>query len=153
MPFGDSVRVRLLTKAIAIGLLTLLLAVTAVATAVVVTHRPSERAYLHYVHTYGDYGGPDDPTVLTATRRDLLAAGARACGWLRDQPPALWRDDPELRINNLYVRYRREMDDADRALPEAFLPGAFTYLCPLSSYLRKPHLAVLRRGPDTGGTD
>lgn len=120
------------------------LVVAVVATAVVVTHRPSERAYLRYVHTYGDFRGPDDPGVPFATRRELLAGGARACSWLRDQPPALWRDEPGLRVNDLYSRYRRETLGGDRALPAAVLPGAFTYLCPLSTYLRKPHLAFLR---------
>ncbi len=144
---------RLLTRTITIALLVALVVTVGTATVVVGTHRPSERAYLQYVRTYGSYGGPDDPSVAKASRRELLNGGSRACGWLRDQPVALWRDDRRFRINDLYVRYRRAAGEQDDHLPAAFLPGAFTYLCPLSSYLRKPHLGSLHRDADTGATD
>jgi len=109
----------------------------------VATHRPDEGAYLKYVATYGNY---NDSEVNPASNRELIAGGKRACDWLRDHPMALWRADRKWTVNSLYAEYSRSLSEADSKLPKSYLPGAFTYLCPLSTYLHKPHR--LRSGSD-----
>jgi hypothetical protein len=107
-----------------------------VSAVLVATHRPDKDAYLQYVATYGDYNNLE---VQPVSDRDLLAGGARACDWLRDRPMALWRAERKWTVNSLYTEYERSLPKADAPLPKSFLPGAFTYLCPLSTYMHKPH--------------
>lgn len=131
-------RLTLVLKLLVVGVVVAALAVGAVVGGVFITHPRNEAGYLRYVHRYGDYKGQGLPqgAVPDAT---LVAAGDRACSWLRHRTPALWRGGRSREVNSLYTRYRKGMSDADRALPRAFLPGSFTYLCPALTELMRPH--------------
>lgn len=128
-------RVRLAKKYLRVGAVAVVVTLL-VGAVLVATHRPDKDAYLQYVATYGDYNNRD---VQPVSDRDLLAGGARACDWLRDRPMALWRAERKWTVNSLYAEYERSLPEADALLPKSFLPGAFTYLCPLSTYMHKPH--------------
>jgi hypothetical protein len=106
-------------------------------TAVFVTHPRDENGYLNYVAKYGDYNGRKlaDPPPSEV----LIKAGDRACNWLQRRTPALWRTDPNHRINSLYLSYLAHMSRADRNLPKTMLPGAWEYLCPGTKALIRPH--------------
>lgn len=123
-------------KSIGVGVAVGLIMV-ALVTALFVTHRPDEGAYLRYVATYGNYDGKQVHSAVS--ERDLVAGGQRACDWLGNRPMALWRTDRKWEVNSLYLQYARSLPAADSELPKSFLPGAYTYLCPLSTYVHKPH--------------
>ena len=103
-----------------------------------------EQAYLTYVRTYGNFDGNRLGSAIPAG--DLVAAGDRACDWIRQQPPALWRTAPELRRNSLSARYESQLPES--ALPHAVVPGAWTYLCPAVVMLVKPHTFFWGPEPD-----
>jgi hypothetical protein len=99
-----------------------------------VTHPRDEDGYLAYLARYGD---PDTagPVPALPPTADLIAEGDAACDWLREQPFALWRTNPECRYPALYGRYRRH--DAGRVPRWGTAPpgtgnattAAWHYLC------------------------
>lgn len=131
-------------KCIRLGLVAVALLV-ALAAVLVATHRPDKDAYFEYVATYGNYNTSRTHPVSNG---ELIAGGNRACDWLRDRPMALWRAERKWTVNSLYTEYERSLPKADAQLPKSFLPGAFTYLCPLSTYMHKPHRLRNRTASD-----
>ncbi len=111
-------------------------AIVAIVGAVYVTHPRDDAAYLAYVHRFGDYDGRH---VSGPPLDQLIDAGSRACSWLGRQPPGLWRTHAPYRLSDLSDRYVGTMSDADRTLPSAVVPAAWTYLCPATTLLVKSH--------------
>ena len=111
--------------------------VGAVVAGVFLTHPRDEEGYVEYVRTHGDYDGHRART--TATDETLIAAGDRACDWLKTRRPALWRTDRAHRINDLYRVLEKTRSRKDRALPAAVVPGAWKHLCPAYKTLIEPH--------------
>lgn len=130
-------RVLGLVQLLGVAVLVCALLVGAFVAGVFITHPRDEVQFVHYVRKYGDYDGKRART--SATDDQLVAAGDRACDWLRKQKPALWRDDPAHTINGLYPVYRKSSDRDDRKLPEAVVPGAWRELCPAVKVLIEPH--------------
>ena len=135
---------RFVRTCIRLGIVALALVVV-LAAVLVATHRPDKDAYVEYVATHGNY---DNLKVRPVTRSELVAGGNRTCDWLRDRPMALWRTERKWTVNSLYTEYERTLPKVDALLPKSFLPGAFTYLCPLSTYMRKPHRLLARSASD-----
>lgn len=112
------------------------LAVIAFVGGVYVTHPRDEGAFLNYVKTYSQYPRKQESRPSSVA---LIQAGNRACDWLSHQIPALWRTGSGHTVNDLYRSYGGADADADLALPSAVVPGAWTYLCPATELLVKPH--------------
>lgn len=116
----------------------------AVVLGVHMTHPRDEGSYLAYVRAFGDYDGHRVGAHVASGA--LLAAGERACAWIRQQPPALWRGDQRYRTYWLRARYESQRPRSERGLPRAVVPGAWTYLCPATLELIQP----VRLFEDTG---
>ncbi len=126
---------------------TALLALPVTVVGVHVTHPRDEDGYLAYLKQYGDRQNGRPLAVLPPTA-DLVAEGDAACDWLREQPYALWRHDPEYRELVVYERYVRQVENRLPAwgdeLPDrrSVTGAAWTHLCPAEWELRQP-----RRNP------
>lgn len=109
--------------------------VSVVVGGVYATHPRDESSYLRYVQKYAHLPRED----ARPTSADLVAAGDRACDWLSHRVPALWRTGPGYGVEDLYAAYGRARDEADRSLPSYVVAGAWSYLCPATELLVKPH--------------
>ena len=94
----------------------------------------------------GVYPGPPEFTSV--------AEGDAACDWLREQPYALWRHDPEYRELVVYERYVRQVESHLPAwgdeLPDrrSVTGAAWTHLCPAEWELRQPRRNPFAPKPD-----
>jgi hypothetical protein len=131
-------RIGMVVKVVLVGVLVGAVVLAGVVGAVFVTHPRNEGAYLRYVHRFGDDNGRHAKGPV-ATDAQLLAAGDRACTWLKHRQPALWRYGPDHEINSLGGRYEKQRSTADRALPRSVVPGAWEHLCPAVKELVGPH--------------
>jgi hypothetical protein len=105
--------------------------------AVMVSNPRDQAAYLHYVKEHGNYDGKRVKVV--ADREDLVAAGDRACDWLRWREPALWRGDGGHNLTAQQTAFLKKASTKDRTLPKAVVPGAWKHLCPGTRILIEPH--------------
>jgi hypothetical protein len=124
-------------EVLGVVLLVCALLVGALVAGVFLTHPRDEPGYVHYVRKYGDYDGRRANTAATDT--DLIAAGNRACDWLKHRRPALWRADARHRLDGLSDAFEESRPKDDRKLPTSVVPGAWTYLCPATRALIMPH--------------
>ncbi|MEU1840297.1 hypothetical protein [Micromonospora chersina] len=119
------------------------LAVPVAVLGVHVTHRRDEDRYLAYLTQYGDRQS-DEPLQVLPPTADLIAEGDLACDWLREQPYALWRHDPQYRELAIYQRYLEQVGDRSpkwgNTLPDlrSVTGAAWNYLCPADRELRQP---------------
>ncbi|MEU7574244.1 hypothetical protein [Micromonospora sp. NPDC049240] len=118
-----------------------------------VTHPRDEDGYLAYLRQYGDRQS-DEPLPTLPPTADLIAEGDAACGWLREQPYALWRHDRRYRELVVHQRYLDHLGDrAPRwgsALPDlASVAGAaWSHLCAADRELRQPRRNPFAPRPD-----
>ncbi|MCW3817893.1 hypothetical protein ONA91_25925 [Micromonospora sp. DR5-3] len=129
------------------------LAVPVAVLGVHVTHPRDEDEYLAHLKQYGDLQS-DRPLEVLPPTADLIAEGDAACDWLREQPYALWRHDPDYRESAVFARYLRNLGDRSPKWGDA-LPGlgsvagaAWGYLCPADWELRQPRRHPFTPKPD-----
>ncbi|MFF4892932.1 hypothetical protein [Micromonospora chersina] len=129
------------------------LAVPVTVLGVHVTHPRDEDGYLAYLKQYGDRQS-DEPLQVLPPTADLIAEGDVACDWLREQPYALWRHDPQYRELAIYQRYLEQVGDRSpkwgNALPDlgSVTGAAWNNLCPADRELRQPRRHPFAPKPD-----
>ncbi|MCI4062287.1 hypothetical protein MRQ36_06815 [Micromonospora sp. R77] len=142
-------RLRVMVGVVVAGML----AIPAVVIGVHVAHPRDEDRYLAYLKRWGDLESNKPLEVLPPTA-DLIAAGDAACDWLREQPYALWRHDPQYRELRIYQRYLDQLGGHPprwgEALPNlgSVTSAAWTYLCPADRELREPRSNPFAPEPD-----
>ena len=114
-----------------------------------VTHPRDEAAFLDYFD--GHLSGEDTPPTPMPSTDALLEQGDRACAWLATQPWAMLRTDEKFRFAAMADQYLDQMSPhSDRVGPfptQYDVAGAaWTYLCPATRYLQKPHYVFNQPG-------
>ncbi|MCZ7436046.1 hypothetical protein O7598_06560 [Micromonospora sp. WMMC241] len=118
-----------------------------------VTHPRDEDGYLAYLKQYGNRQS-DEPLEVLPPTADLIAEGDAACDWLREQPYALWRQDPRYGELAVYRRYLDQIGDRSPrwggALPDldSVAGGAWNYLCAADRELRERRRNPFAPQPD-----
>ncbi|MFC8851016.1 MULTISPECIES: hypothetical protein [unclassified Micromonospora] len=129
------------------------LAVPVTVVGVHVVHPRDEDGYLAYLKRYGDPNS-DAPLPVLPPAADLLAEGDAACDWMREQPYALWRTEPQYHSVAVHERYLQHIAGrspswgADPPEIALVVAGAWAHLCPADRELRQPRRSPFAPRPD-----
>ena len=119
------------------------LGVVTIVIAVNLRHPRGEAGYVTYLRMYGDTSS-DAPLADLPPRPTLVSAGDDACAWLSGREYALWRTSPEHRLPATMAAYLHDVQADPLAWSgppdqSSVAAAAWTYLCPATRELHKPH--------------